>query len=158
MKLHHLQRKGHRVGVGLVLLMTILKETNVEKRRFDGNSLNRRHGRNNYIYYSSGGSNGGRSPPPEIPLLSAVPPPGVKKPMGKRVIPHYLKVDVRGHCGHHCEELPMLNTVYAPPDTKDNLFGVYVGFRDVFYIRPFVNLLYTPVKVRVDNPLLIPAD
>ncbi|KHJ99757.1 hypothetical protein OESDEN_00266, partial [Oesophagostomum dentatum] len=48
--------------------------------------LNRRHSRSSHIHYSSGGSNEGRSPPPEIPLLSAVPPPGVKKPMGKRVI------------------------------------------------------------------------
>ncbi|EYC38479.1 hypothetical protein Y032_0714g1757 [Ancylostoma ceylanicum] len=61
-------------------------ERSCSSHEFDGNSLNRRHGRNNYIYYSSGGSNGGRSPPPEIPLLSAVPPPGVKKPMGKRVV------------------------------------------------------------------------
>ncbi|WKY17188.1 hypothetical protein Q1695_001646 [Nippostrongylus brasiliensis] len=45
---------------------------------------NRRHNRSVHAYYSSGGSNGGRSPPPEMPLLSAVPPPGLKKPAGKR--------------------------------------------------------------------------
>ncbi|KAJ1348249.1 hypothetical protein KIN20_003506 [Parelaphostrongylus tenuis] len=46
----------------------------------------RHHNRANPVYYSSGGSNGGRSPPPEMPLLSAIPPPGVKKPAGKRAV------------------------------------------------------------------------
>lgn len=45
-----------------------------------------RHNRSVNVYYSSGGSNGGRSPPPEMPLLSAIPPPGLKKPSGKRVV------------------------------------------------------------------------
>ncbi|KAK5983472.1 hypothetical protein GCK32_021163, partial [Trichostrongylus colubriformis] len=44
------------------------------------------HHRNRTVQVSSGGSNGGRSPPPEMPLLSAVPPPGLKKPAGKRMI------------------------------------------------------------------------
>ncbi|KAK6762230.1 hypothetical protein RB195_023083 [Necator americanus] len=52
----------------------------------DLNALHHQYNRSSHMYYSSGGSNGGRSPPPEIPLLSAVPPPGVKKPMGKRVV------------------------------------------------------------------------
>lgn len=53
---------------------------------FDTDPISRRHSRSNVVYYSSGGSNGGRSPPPEMPLLSAVPPPGVKKPTGKRAV------------------------------------------------------------------------
>uniref|UniRef100_A0A1I7WJ46 Ion_trans domain-containing protein n=1 Tax=Heterorhabditis bacteriophora TaxID=37862 RepID=A0A1I7WJ46_HETBA len=49
--------------------------------------LNRRHSRSGRVYYSSGGSNSGRSPPPpEMPLLSAIPPPGLKKPTGKRAV------------------------------------------------------------------------
>lgn len=53
--------------------------------------LNRQHSRSGHLMsnsangpYSSGGSNGGRSPPPEMPLLSAIPPPGARKPLGKR--------------------------------------------------------------------------
>lgn len=53
---------------------------------FGTEASNRRRNRTNTVYYSSGGSNGGRSPPPEMPLLSAVPPPGVKKPAGKRAV------------------------------------------------------------------------
>ncbi|KAK6033740.1 hypothetical protein OSTOST_00041 [Ostertagia ostertagi] len=46
------------------------------------------HHRNKVVHvcHSSGGSNAGRSPPPEMPLLSAVPPPGLQKPAGKRII------------------------------------------------------------------------
>uniref|UniRef100_A0A7I4Z5U7 Stromal interaction molecule 2b n=1 Tax=Haemonchus contortus TaxID=6289 RepID=A0A7I4Z5U7_HAECO len=42
------------------------------------------HDRAVHIYQSSGGSNGGRSPPPDMPLLGAIPPPGLQKPAGKR--------------------------------------------------------------------------
>ncbi|GMT04352.1 hypothetical protein PENTCL1PPCAC_26526 [Pristionchus entomophagus] len=48
-------------------------------------AMARRHSRSGQqLYYSSGGSNGGRSPPPEMPLLPAMPPPGVRKPSSKR--------------------------------------------------------------------------
>lgn len=43
-----------------------------------------RHSKSGHLHYSSGGSNGARSPPPEMPLLSAIPPPGARKPMSKR--------------------------------------------------------------------------
>ncbi|CAL2035722.1 unnamed protein product [Caenorhabditis brenneri] len=48
--------------------------------------LTGRHSKSGHLsgHYSSGGSNGGRSPPPEMPLLSAIPPPGARKPMSKR--------------------------------------------------------------------------
>ncbi|EFO89477.1 hypothetical protein CRE_11605 [Caenorhabditis remanei] len=50
--------------------------------------LTKRHSKSGHLsgggHYSSGGSNGGRSPPPEMPLLSAIPPPGARKPMSKR--------------------------------------------------------------------------
>lgn len=46
--------------------------------------LHSRHSKSTGVYYSSGGSNGGRSPPPEMPLIGAVPPPGIRKPAGKR--------------------------------------------------------------------------
>lgn len=48
--------------------------------------LSGRHSKSGNLsgHYSSGGSNGGRSPPPEMPLLSAMPPPGARKPMSKR--------------------------------------------------------------------------
>ncbi|CAD6185619.1 unnamed protein product [Caenorhabditis auriculariae] len=48
-------------------------------------ALSGRHSKSGQLNYSSGGSNGGRSPPPEMPLLSAIPPPGVRKPTGKRL-------------------------------------------------------------------------
>ncbi|VDO74369.1 unnamed protein product [Heligmosomoides polygyrus] len=56
------------------------------KERADVDPHSLRHNRSVNVYYSSGGSNGGRSPPPEMPLLSAIPPPGLKKPSGKRVV------------------------------------------------------------------------
>uniref|UniRef100_A0A8R1HQD3 Uncharacterized protein n=1 Tax=Caenorhabditis japonica TaxID=281687 RepID=A0A8R1HQD3_CAEJA len=46
--------------------------------------LSGRHSKSGHLVYSSGGSNGGRSPPPEMPLLSAIPPPGARKPTSKR--------------------------------------------------------------------------
>ncbi|MFH4982786.1 hypothetical protein AB6A40_009495 [Gnathostoma spinigerum] len=38
----------------------------------------KRNNRGNLLNYSSGGSNGGVSPPPEMPLLSGIPPSGIK--------------------------------------------------------------------------------
>ncbi|KAJ1373699.1 hypothetical protein KIN20_036173 [Parelaphostrongylus tenuis] len=52
----------------------------VESMRPPNSYAVRHHNRANPVYYSSDGSNGARSPPPEMPLLSAMPPRGVRKP------------------------------------------------------------------------------
>ncbi|KAJ1360769.1 hypothetical protein KIN20_019824, partial [Parelaphostrongylus tenuis] len=52
----------------------------VESMRPPNSYAGRHHNRANPVYYSSDGSNGGRDSRPEMPLLSAMPPRGVRKP------------------------------------------------------------------------------
>ncbi|KIH65778.1 hypothetical protein ANCDUO_03895 [Ancylostoma duodenale] len=59
------------------------------------------------------------------------------------------QMTVRGHCGSLGEQLPVLDAVYAPP--KHNPFDVSVGYRDVLFIRIFVNPLDTPISPKNYN-------